>query len=73
MRALLGERRIKVLEDQRHGWRVEGLFEVPLMGRAQASRPGPPGCGDEVVAGGRSVRLPTRGITRLQPEWVWAA
>jgi|SRR5271166_2892492 len=24
-------------------------------------------------AGGCSVRLPTRGITRLQPEWVWAA
>jgi hypothetical protein len=37
MRALLGERRMKVLEDQQHGWRVEGLFEVPL-GNLCASR-----------------------------------
>jgi len=56
MRALLGERRMKVLEDKQHGWRVEGLFEVPLSGRGQVSRPGPLGGGDEVVAGGRYVR-----------------
>ena len=38
-----------------------GSGEVILMGRAQASPPGPPGCGDEVVAGGRfatSEKLP---------------
>ena len=42
---------MQVAADQRHDWRVEGLFEVPLIGEAQAARPGPSG-GNEVVAGG---------------------
>jgi hypothetical protein len=56
LRALLRERRMRVAADQERGWRVEGLFEVPLIGRAQALGPGPDG-GNEVVAGGRYNRV----------------
>jgi DNA invertase Pin-like site-specific DNA recombinase len=71
LRSLLGNRRLRVGPDADRGFRVEGLLEVELETRTtRETAPGPFDC---VVAGGRSVRLPTRGITRLQPEWAWAA
>jgi hypothetical protein len=69
LRGLLAGRRLQVGPHPERGFRVDGLLEVALeRPPARVS-----GRGDRVVAGGRSVRLPTRGITRLQPEWVWAA
>lgn|GEM_PF-6161346 len=50
LRTLLGDRRMRVAADPKYGFRVEGLFELPLSGNewARTYRPGPE---DEVVAG----------------------
>jgi len=69
LRALLGPDRLRVYPDAEKGFRLEGALRVRLepSARAGAERRA------KQVAGGRSVRLPTQGITHLQPEWAWAA
>lgn len=67
LRELLDEERIRVSRDAEKGFRIEWSVSLAV---------GPPPL-DRVAghsgSGGRSVRLPTRGIARLQPEWAWAA
>jgi hypothetical protein len=59
----------RLVEHPERGYLLEGMLRVTVS-VARSTGPGPR---DREVAGGCSVRLPTRGITRMQPEWAWAA
>jgi hypothetical protein len=72
LRALLGGDRIRVASDGERDFRLERTLWLEV----EAGTAGPHeanGRFHSQPAGGQSDRLPTPAITRLQPEWAWAA
>ena len=68
MLTLLGDRRIQAGTDAERGFRVEGIFELPLMHEPpRSNHASEGGC---VVAAGRYNTCTPGHVTRLVLPWV---